>query len=236
MTTPTTPTLDDGYQIPEEERGATGARRRRDVRGARRAPEPPVGREALRRLRRRRLGRSRVPHRPRRSALGAAGGRRARRHRLVPRASRSRCAPRIGLHMIATFMKIGLQFESVLKRGLLEFALRAAERLAGVPLRLPRGHRGGAALADVPGVRQPHRLRHPRPRLVAALRRAPGGAVRPDASRSCSSSSCSAARTRSTTCSARRCAAAARCTRCSSASCRSTSPRRRATSASRATT
>ena len=30
---------------------------------------------------------------------------------------------RIGLHMIATFMKIGLQFESVLKRGLLEFAL-----------------------------------------------------------------------------------------------------------------
>ena len=31
---------------------------------------------------------------------------------------------RIGLHMVATFMKIGLQFEGVLKRGLLEFALR----------------------------------------------------------------------------------------------------------------
>ena len=31
---------------------------------------------------------------------------------------------RIGLHLIATFMKIGLQFEGVLKRGLLEFALR----------------------------------------------------------------------------------------------------------------
>jgi hypothetical protein len=31
---------------------------------------------------------------------------------------------RIGLHMMATFMKIGLQFEGVLKRGLLEFALR----------------------------------------------------------------------------------------------------------------
>ncbi|HZR79675.1 MAG TPA: diiron oxygenase [Candidatus Binatia bacterium] len=30
----------------------------------------------------------------------------------------------IGLHMVATFMKIGLQFESVLKRGLLEFAWR----------------------------------------------------------------------------------------------------------------
>jgi hypothetical protein len=31
---------------------------------------------------------------------------------------------RIGLHMTATFMKIGLQFEGVLKRGLLEFALK----------------------------------------------------------------------------------------------------------------
>jgi hypothetical protein len=31
---------------------------------------------------------------------------------------------RIGLHMIATFARIGWQFESVLKRGLLEFALR----------------------------------------------------------------------------------------------------------------
>jgi hypothetical protein len=31
---------------------------------------------------------------------------------------------RIGLHMMATFMKVGLQFEGVLKRGLLEFALR----------------------------------------------------------------------------------------------------------------
>jgi len=30
----------------------------------------------------------------------------------------------LGLHMIATFMKIGAQFESVLKRGLLEFAWR----------------------------------------------------------------------------------------------------------------
>lgn len=30
----------------------------------------------------------------------------------------------IGLHMFATFMKIGLQFESVLKRGLLEYAFR----------------------------------------------------------------------------------------------------------------
>jgi len=32
----------------------------------------------------------------------------------------------------------------------------AARPQSGVPLRLPRGHRRGAALADVPGVRQPH--------------------------------------------------------------------------------
>src|SRR5436309_10697862 len=31
---------------------------------------------------------------------------------------------RIGLHMVATFMKIGVQFESALKRGLLDFAAR----------------------------------------------------------------------------------------------------------------
>ncbi|HEV7734733.1 MAG TPA: diiron oxygenase [Candidatus Binatia bacterium] len=35
---------------------------------------------------------------------------------------------RIGLHMMATFMKIGLQFEGVLKRGLLEFALQLPNR------------------------------------------------------------------------------------------------------------
>jgi hypothetical protein len=34
---------------------------------------------------------------------------------------------RIGLHMIATFARIGWQFESVLKRGLLEYALRLPE-------------------------------------------------------------------------------------------------------------
>jgi hypothetical protein len=39
-------------------------------------------------------------------------------YRSQPQAVRSA----IGLHMIATFAKIGLQFESVLKRGLLEFA------------------------------------------------------------------------------------------------------------------
>lgn len=35
---------------------------------------------------------------------------------------------RIGLHLYATFMKIGAQFENVLQRGLLEFALRLPNR------------------------------------------------------------------------------------------------------------
>src|SRR5262249_28462181 len=47
--------------------------------------------------------------------LGATGW-----YRSQPQGVRAR----IGLHMMATFMKIGLQFEGVLKRGLLEFALK----------------------------------------------------------------------------------------------------------------
>jgi hypothetical protein len=45
-------------------------------------------------------------------------------YRNQPAAVRSR----MGLHMMATFMKIGLQFEGVLKRGLLEFALDLPNR------------------------------------------------------------------------------------------------------------
>src|SRR5690606_7156337 len=41
-------------------------------------------------------------------------------YRSQPQAIRAR----IGLHLFATFMKIGLQFESVLKRGLLEYAFK----------------------------------------------------------------------------------------------------------------
>jgi hypothetical protein len=41
-------------------------------------------------------------------------------YRGLPQPTRAR----IGLHMIATFMKIGVEFESVLKRGLLDFAVR----------------------------------------------------------------------------------------------------------------
>ena len=45
-------------------------------------------------------------------------------YRNQPQAVRAR----IGLHMMATFMKVGLQFEGVLKRGLLEFALTLPNR------------------------------------------------------------------------------------------------------------
>ena len=51
-------------------------------------------------------------------ALGATAW-----YRALPQPTRAR----IGLHMIATFARIGWQFESVLKRGLLEFALRLPE-------------------------------------------------------------------------------------------------------------
>ncbi len=144
---------------------------------------------------------------------------------------------RIGLHMVATFMKIGLEFEGVLKRGLLEFA-------ANLPNGAPEFRYAYHEVIeeaqhslmfqefvnrtgfDTPGLTR-----------VAAIPGAqPRDPTRAHGSRSCSSSSCSAARTRSTTCSAPRCAADARSIRSCAASCRSTSPRRRATSVSRATT
>src|SRR6266566_6342154 len=83
--------------------------------------EPPVGREALRRLRGHRLGSRGLSHRPRGPALGARLGRRPRRDGVVPRAAAGDRA-RLGLHLVATKMKIGTQFENVLQRGLLEFA------------------------------------------------------------------------------------------------------------------
>lgn len=45
-------------------------------------------------------------------------------YRSRPQAVRTR----IGVHMVASFMKIGLQFENVLKRGLLEFSLELPNR------------------------------------------------------------------------------------------------------------
>src|SRR5439155_5165103 len=52
--------------------------------------------------------------------------------------------------------------------------LDAPQRRARVPLRLPRGHRGGAALAHVPGVREPDGLRRGGARLLGPARGAAG--------------------------------------------------------------
>ena len=125
-------------------------------------------------------------------------------YRALPAPTRSR----LGLHIIASQMKTGLQFESILKRGLLEFA-------AALPNGTPEFryayhevieeaqhslmfqefvNRTGFDVAGMPAIMKlGSRARH--------------------ASRSCSPSSsscsCSAARTRSTTCNARRCGASA---------------------------
>ena len=99
-------------------------------------------------------------HRSRRSALGSSSRRPARRAPTGTGASRPtvrvahRPAPRT-----PAAMKIGCQFENILKRGLLEHAFVLPNNRARVPLRLPRGHRGGAAQPDVPGVRQPDAAR-----------------------------------------------------------------------------
>ena len=138
MTTPTTPTLDAGYQIPEEERRATGARRRQET-----YPDL-VARLSHQSVVKHFDAYADVPwddpeyridpedprwELPPDDVLGATSW-----YRSQPPAVRAR----IGLHMIATFAKIGLQFEGVLKRGLLEFALRLpGHRDEGAPMWLP---------------------------------------------------------------------------------------------------
>ena len=113
-----------------------------------------------------------------------------------------------------------------------ELRALAAQRLARVPLRHPRGDRGVPPHPDVPGVREPLRRRTSSggSRLFRAL--APILPLAAGSCRSASSSACWPARSRSTTCRSRSCARATRCTRCCSGSCRSTSPRRPATSGS----
>ncbi len=114
-----------------------------------------------------------------------------------------------------------------------------AGRLARAAVRVPRGHRGGAALPDVPGVRR-------RGRVTARCRSSRGEAV--VGSRLVVKIGAQVPRavlhlrarrrgSRSTTCNARPSARRRRasCTRCSSGSCGSTSPRRHATSPSPAT-
>ena len=116
--------------------------------------------------------------------------------------SRTEVQAQIGLWRVATAMKIGLQFENLLKRGLLNYAYR-----------LPNGrpefryvyHEMTEEMSprdDVPGVREPDEDADPRHAALAERHRAGGPAGSRSSAPSCSSSSCSAARTRSTTSSA----------------------------------
>jgi para-aminobenzoate N-oxygenase AurF len=124
MTTPITPRLDAGYQVPEEESRGADTRRRQ---------------ESYSQLVARLSHQSVVKHFDAYADIPWDDP----EFRIDPEDPRWELAPddvlgatswyrsqppgvraRIGLHMIATFAKIGLQFEGVLKRGLLEFALR----------------------------------------------------------------------------------------------------------------
>ena len=181
-------------------------------------------------------GTTRTTHRPRRPALGARPA--TTRSARPPGTARLPPPPRarLGCELVASKMKIGLHFESILKRGLLEFA-------STLPNGAPEFR---YAYHEVIEEAQ-HSLMFQEFVNRSGLRRgraapgrtgsaAAGSSGSAGASPSCSSCSCSAARTRSTTCSAASCGPAGTCTRCSSGSCASTSPRRPATSPSPATT
>ena len=172
---------------------------------ARRPAQPSIDRQALRRLRRRGVGRTRDARSTPRSALGArpttTRSVRTEWYRSQPQEIRAE----IGLSRIVSNMKVGLQFENVLKRGLLEFAAKLPNGTPEFRYAYHEVIEEGSPLDDVPGVRQSLRDRS-----------AGHAEVHPDAGRTawcswagasprCSSSSCSAAKTRSTTCSARRC-------------------------------
>ncbi len=152
-------------------------------------------------------------------------------YRQLPAATRAR----LGCDLVASKMKIGLIFESILKRGLLEFAStlpnRAPEfRYAYHEIIEEAQHslmfqefvnRSGLDAAGLPRSSRPA---------------AGGSSGSAAASRSCSSCSSSAAKTPSITCSAANCVRNGRFTRCSSGSCGFTSPRKPVTSPSPATT
>src|SRR5436309_15014650 len=154
-------------------RAAGGRADRRHLPASPPPAEPPVGREALRRLRGHRLGRRRVSHRPRGPALGARLGRCPRPDAVVSRAAAGGARPPrapSGRHQDEGR-------DAVLERPAAwppRARLEAAQRRARVPLRLPRGHRGGAALAHVPGVREPDGLRRGGARLLGPARGAAG--------------------------------------------------------------
>ena len=216
---------------------ARGRAAGRPLHRARAAPQPPVGGEALRRLRRCRLGPPRlsasIPADPR-WELGSDRPARRAPTGTARQPAEIRAPHRAARHRRAN-MKTGLQFESVLKRGLLEYAFRLPngspefryvyhEVIEEAQHSLMFQEFVNRTGLDIPGL--PWELRSG----AAASSAWPAG------SRRCSSCSSSAARIRSITCSAPPCAAARRCIRCSSGSCASTSPRRRGTSRSPATT
>ena len=63
---------------------------------------------------------------------------------------------RIGLHSIAANMKAGLQFESILKRGLLEYAFLLPDHSPEFRYAYHEVIEEAQHSLDVPGVRQPH--------------------------------------------------------------------------------
>ena len=99
-------------------------------------------------------------------------------------------------------MKAGLQFESVLKRGLLEYAFRLPDRSPEFRYAYHEVIEEAQHSLMFQEFVNRVRPRRARPDVGPQARCAPGRRDGPPVSRRCSSCSCSAARTRSTTCSA----------------------------------
>ena len=68
----------------------------------------------------------------------------------------------IGMWRQANVAKVGLQFESILIRGVMEYVFWTPNGSPGVPLLPPRGDRGVQPHHDVPGDGEPHRRRRAR--------------------------------------------------------------------------
>ena len=122
-------------------------------------PQRPVGApgQALRRLRRRAVGRA--PDRSGRPPLGARRARPARQDGLVPEpAAGGPSGHRPPRHRQQDAGRLLLRGRPQARPARARH--HAARRVTRAAVRVPRGHRGGAALPDVPGVRRPRRLRH----------------------------------------------------------------------------
>ena len=94
---------------------------------------------------------------PERPALGAAASDEPLGATEWYRSQPSRSRARIGLELIAYRDEDRASSSRTSCRAGCSSSRALHERLARVPLRLPRADRGGAALADVPGVREPQR-------------------------------------------------------------------------------